>query len=84
MNDRPLSIDHFDTAGGPLRLRKFNASEHAEVACGELRIPMRCTATGDGRLRVELDHDRTQIVGRRSPISYKVMLPKAGTTSPNR
>lgn len=82
--DRPLLIDHFDTAGGPLRLREFDAHEHAVVAGGELRIPMRRTATGDGRLRVALDHDLTQIVGRRSTISYKVMLPNAGMTSPNR
>jgi hypothetical protein len=82
--DRPLLIDHFDAASGPLRLREFDAHEHAEVAGGELRIPMRRTATGDGRLRVALDYDLTPIVGRRSTISYKVTLPMAGMTSPNR
>lgn len=84
LTDRPLLIDHFDAAGGPFRPREFDADEQAEVAGGELRIPMRRTATGDGRLRVALDHNLTQIVGRRSTISYKVTLPNAGMTSPNR
>jgi hypothetical protein len=83
--ERPLVIDHFDTAGGPLRLREFDAHERAVVAGGELRIPMmRHTATDDGRVRILLDHDLSQIVGRRSTISYKVTLPATGFTSTNR
>jgi hypothetical protein len=82
--ERPLVIDHFDAAGGPLRLREFDAHERAVVAGGELRIPMRHTATGDGRVRILLDHDLSQIVGRRSTISYKVTLPATGFTSTNR
>lgn len=77
---RPLVIDHFDGAHGPLLRRDFEASHPSFIRGGKLWLPI------DGRpnrhmptVHTVLDHDFSSMAGRRSVISFKATLPNVGT-----
>lgn len=81
LTQRPLVIDHFAAAGGPLMLAETDPRQASRVADGWLRIPIdRASAMA----RVVLDHDFTPVVGRRSTISFKAMLPGNGRVAEGR
>lgn len=76
VTQRPLVIDHFDTADGPLGRKDVDAGQSSRVVDGSLWIPI------DGRLsreepiaRVALTNDFSPLVGRRSTIAFKAWLP---------
>lgn len=75
VTQRPLVIDHFDTPDGPLIRRDIDPGQESQVSDGVLRIPIDRTSQ---TARVVLDHDFTPLVGRRSAISFRAMLPGNG------
>lgn len=92
ITQEPIVLDSFersttDAVGGPLALRctSVDQEERAEIRDGELRIPI------DGRpgrrypiARVEMEHDFSVLVGRRSHISFKAALPNVGSAPTER
>lgn len=75
MTQEPLLIDHFDAADGPLVRRDADPGQESRVSGGVLRIPIDRTSK---QARVVLDHDFALLVGRRSAISFRAMLPGNG------
>ena len=91
----PIIVDHFHDcaepsaqgAGDPATLRwiDLDPASPAVVRNGALRIPFRDNpAWADPAVRILLDHDFTTLVGRRSVISFKVLLPPGGSVGVKR
>lgn len=75
VTQEPLLVDHFDAAGGPLVRRDVDPGQESRVSGGVLRIPIDRSSQ---KARVVLDHDFTPLVGRRSVISFRALLPGNG------
>jgi ferric-dicitrate binding protein FerR (iron transport regulator) len=75
VTQQPLLVDHFTTPDGPLVRRDVDPGQESQVSDGVLRIPIDRTSQ---KARVVLDHDFTSLVGRRSAISFRAMLPGNG------
>ena len=91
----PIIIDHFDDDAEPsalgagdlasLRWIDLDPAAPAVVRNGALRIPFRDDpGWADPAVRILLDHDFTTLVGRRSVISFKVLLPPGGSVGVKR
>lgn len=78
MTQTPLVIDHFDRPDGPLCRTDVGADRPSAIVDGWLSIPFGCKgAAGRCNTRVVLGNDLSSLVGRRSTISFKAMLPEA-------
>lgn len=76
MTQSPLIIDHFDRPDGPLCRTDVDADRPSAIVDGWLSIPFGCKgAAGRCNTRVMLGDDFSSLVGRRSTISFKAMLP---------
>ncbi len=81
---RPLLIDHFDAASGPLGLLDVDIGPGSEVRNGGLWIPIGGSDRRNSLHRVVLLNDFSSLAGRRSTISFKATLPSAGTAAIHR
>lgn len=95
LTQTPIIVDHFHGAAEPsihgatdpatLRWIDLDPAAHAVVRNGALRIPFRDDpAWADPAVRILLDHDFTALVGRRSVISFKALLPPGGSVGVKR
>jgi ferric-dicitrate binding protein FerR (iron transport regulator) len=73
---KPIVIDHFGDADGPLMWQDIHPEYPTAVTNGGLRIPIEGEqGRQDPTVQIMLNHDFSVLVGRRSTISYKAMLP---------
>lgn len=85
MTQTPLVIDHFDRPDGPLCRKDLDAGRPSAIVDGWLSIPFGCQrADGRCNTRVVLGDDFSPLVGRRSTISFKAMLPHAANLDRSR
>ncbi len=73
---KPILVDHFGNADGPLMWQDIHPEYPTAVTGGGLRIPIEGEqGRQDPTVQIVLDHDFSALVGRRSTISYKAMFP---------
>lgn len=83
---KPLLIDSFDGERS-LQWRDVDDDRPAAVVQGKLMIPLQCRPEGENNkcyTRIVLDHDFSQLRGRRSAISFTVNLPAEGLSGRDR
>jgi ferric-dicitrate binding protein FerR (iron transport regulator) len=83
---KPLVIDNFDGERS-LQWHDVDGDRPAAIVGGKLAIPLQCRPEGENNkcyTRIVLDHDFSQLCGRRSAISFTVSLPAEGLSGRNR
>jgi ferric-dicitrate binding protein FerR (iron transport regulator) len=81
LTQQPLLIDHFEAAGGPLTLTAIDPRQASRVADGWLRIPI---DRGSATTQAVIAGDFATLLGRKSTISFKAMLPGNGRVAHGR
>jgi hypothetical protein len=89
--EEPIVIDHFDgeqasrsvaAAAAPLRWIDLDPTKPARIIDGSLVIPIdNRNSPDDPTARILLDHDFSRLVGRRSSIAFKAILPPIGSAN---
>lgn len=76
---RPLVVDHFDSAKGPLLREDCDSEQASVVRDGRLLLPIDGRpCRKDSMIHMMLGNDFSSLAGRRSVISYKATLPDTG------